>query len=149
MQLFHSFVVPIKMKKVLTILIATLLLASGMQVTLDRHYCGGSLADVRVSLTGKLASCGMEKPESRCPHHPIIDKKCCEDQVSYFSINCNYFPEYFRLAHTTLERDIFPLQMGNYISDNSTNPDLINWGFPPGDILKSRLTQSEICVFRI
>jgi len=63
-----------KMKKVLTILIAAFLLASGMQVSIDHHYCGGSLAGTRISLTGKLASCGMEKPESSCPDHPGIDK---------------------------------------------------------------------------
>ena len=137
------------MKKVLTILIATVLLASGMQVSLAHHYCGGNLADVRLSFTGKLASCGMEEPESIYPDHAIIDKKCCEDQVSYFSISSNYYPEYFNLTNPSSERDLFPLHSGNFISDNSYNPDLINWEFPPGNNFKSRLTQSEICVFRI
>jgi hypothetical protein len=137
------------MKKALTILIAIFLLASGMQVSIDRHYCGGSLAGTRISVTGKLASCGMEQSESSCPGHPVIDKKCCEDQVSFYSISSNYYPEYFSLTHATSERDIFPLQIGNYISNNSFNHDLINWFFPPGDNLKSGLTQPEICVFRI
>ena len=139
----------LKMRKVLTILIATILLASGMQVTLDRHYCGGSLAGTRISITGKLASCGMEESESSCSGHPVIDKKCCEDRVSYFSISSNYYPECFKLTYPTSERGTIHLHTGNLISDNSYNPDLINWVFPPGDNFKSRLTQSEICVFRI
>ena len=138
-----------KMKKVLTILIAAFLLASGMQVSIDHHYCGGSLAGTRISLTGKLASCGMEKPESSCPDHQGIDKKCCEDQLSFYSISSNYYPEYFKLTYPTSERGTIYLLTGNIISDNSYNPDLFNWVFPPGDYFKSRLTQSEICVFRI
>jgi hypothetical protein len=55
------------MKKVLILLIAVILAVSGMQISLDRHYCGGQLADVRVSVTGKLASCGMENEEPVCP----------------------------------------------------------------------------------
>ncbi len=137
------------MKKALTILTVVFLLASGMQVSLDRHYCCGTLADIKISVTGKMASCGMEQSESSCPGHAVINRKCCEDQVSFYSISSKYYPEYFKLTLTPSERDIFPLQTGNYISDNSFNPDLINWVFPPGDNLKSRLTQSEICVFRI
>jgi len=137
------------MKKVLTILITTILLASGMQVTIDRHFCGGSLAGTRISITGKLASCGMEKPESSFPDHPVYNKKCCEDHISYFSISSNYYPEYYKLTYHSSERGSIHLLTGNIISDNSYNPDLINWAFPPGDYFKLRLTQSEICVFRI
>jgi hypothetical protein len=137
------------MKKVLTIIIAAFLLASGMQVSIDHHYCGGSLAGTRISLTGKLASCGMEKPESSSPGYLVFDKKCCEDHVSYYSISSNYYPEYFKLTYPSSERWTIHLLTGNTISDNSYYPDLNNWGFPPGDYFKSRLTQSEICVFRI
>jgi hypothetical protein len=137
------------MKKILTILIATFLLASGMQVTLDRHYCGGTLADTRISITGKLASCGMEKPELSCPDHQVFNKKCCEDRVSYFSISSNYYPEYFKLTYHDSERGTVHLLTGNVIADNSCNSDLNYRIFPPGNYFKSRLTQSEICVFRI
>jgi hypothetical protein len=137
------------MKKVLTILISAFLLASGMQVTLARHYCGGTLAGTRISITGKLASCGMEKPESSCPDHQVFNKKCCEDSVCFFSISSNYFPEYFKLTYHTSTRSTVPLLTGNIIADNSYNPDLIIRVFPPGKHLKPRLSQSEICVFRI
>jgi hypothetical protein len=128
---------------------AIFLLASGMQVSLDRHYCCGTLADIKISVTGKMASCGMEQSESSCPGRAIIDRKCCEDQVTFYSISSKYYPEYFRLTLTTSERDIFPLQMGNFISYNSFNPDLINCFYPPGDNLKPRLTQPDLCVLRI
>jgi hypothetical protein len=137
------------MKKVLTILFAAFILVSGMQVSIDHHYCGGSLAGTRISVTGKLASCGMEESGSSCPDHPVIDKKCCEDQLSFYSISGNYYPEYFKLIYPTSERGTIYLHTGNVISDSSYNPDLINRVFPPGDSFKPRLTQSGICVFRI
>jgi hypothetical protein len=139
----------LKMKKVLTILIATVLLASGMHVTIDHHYCCGMLADIKISVTGKMASCGMEQSELSCPFHPVIDKKCCEDLVSCFSITSNYYPEYFRLVNPTSERNVIPAHKDNWISGISYNPELINCVFPPGDTFNSRLTQSGICVFRI
>ena len=138
-----------KMKKVLTILIAAIILVSGMQVSVDRHYCGGKLIDVKISVTGKLASCGMEQTGSSCPDHPTIDKKCCENQLSFFSLNNNYYPEYFKSIHQVSEKDILPMHMGNLFSGSTFNKDLVNWVLPPGNNLKSRLTQSDICVFRI
>jgi hypothetical protein len=137
------------MKKVLTIITAAILLASGMRVSIDRHFCGGNLADVRISLTGKMAWCGMEQSESDCPHNPVIDKKCCEDQVSFYGINTNYYPEHFKFTPPASERDIIPRLAVNNISGISYNPDLIQWVLPPGDNLKTGLTQPEICVFRI
>lgn len=137
------------MKKILTIFMATFLLASGMQVSLDRHYCCGTLADIRLSFTGKMASCGMEQTESNCPGHAIIDRKCCEDQVTFYSITSKYYPEYFRLTLTASERNIFPQPMGNFISYNSFNPELINCFYPPGDNLRQRFAQNELCVLRI
>lgn len=149
MQLFPFFVVIIRMRKVLTIIIASIFLASGMKVSLGRHYCGGNLVDVKISVTGKLASCGMEQTGSDCPVHPAFGKKCCEDQISTYSLDSNYFPEYFKLSHPFSERDNLPVQIGHFLSDNLSNADPVNWVLPPGVYPKSALTLSEICVFRI
>lgn len=136
------------MKKVLTILFMVILLASGMQVIIDRHYCGGKLADVKISVTGKLTSCGMEKSESNCPVNPSIDKKCCEDQIFLYSLNSNYLPAYFRLSHPSISRIITPVFIDCNIAGNTYGTELSNWVLPPGYKLKFALTQSEICVFR-
>ena len=136
-------------KRILSILIATILLASGIQVSLDRHYCGGNLADVRMSFSGKLASCGMEESVNSCPNQTFLDKKCCEDQVTYFGISGNYYPEYFTLLQPTQERDDTFIIRYNLYSDNSFDSNLVNWVLPPGDNLNSSVTQSWICVFRI
>jgi hypothetical protein len=148
-KLSRSFVVLLMMKRILAILISIILLASGMQVTMDRHYCGGRLAGIKVSLTGKLASCGMKQTTPGCQDHPIVDKKCCEDKVSVYSISSNYYPEYFKLTHPASDRHILPVYADNFICDISYNRDLIKWVLPPGDNLSSGLTLSFICVFRI
>jgi hypothetical protein len=137
------------MRKVLPIVITVVLLASGMQLSIDRHYCGGILADVRISLTGKMASCGMDQSESGYQNYPSIDNKCCEDQVSFYSIVSNYFPEYFKLIRLASERDISIPQLSVFPSCNSYNSDSINWVLPPGFNLRAGLTLAEICVFRI
>jgi len=137
------------MKKVITILVSVILIASGMHISIDRHYCGGSLADVKISVTGKLASCGMEQAESSCSNNPAFDQKCCEDQISLYGITSNYYPEYFKIIHPVSERDVTAIKVGTFIPDKSYNTDLISWVLPPGYNLKTGLTQPEICVFRI
>ena len=137
------------MKKAFAILIAGMVLASGMRISLDRHYCGGKLLDVRISVTGKLASCGMEQSGSNCTNHPVINKKCCEDQISFYSLCSNYYPEYFKISHPVSERNILYLQAGSLLAGTAFNTDFINRVLPPGYPVKSRLTQSAICVFRI
>lgn len=137
------------MKKALAILISAVLFASGMHISIDRHYCGGSLADIKISVTGKLASCGMERSDTECQNHPLVNQKCCEDKISYFTICSNYFPEYFSFDNSLSGKDISHTQTIIPISGNSYNCDLISRVLPPGYYLKSALTQPEICIFRI
>jgi hypothetical protein len=137
------------MKRALAILVTLILVASGMHISIDRHYCGGTLADVKISVTGKLASCGMEPNDSDCGNHPLFDQKCCEDQFSYITISSNYSPEYFRITHQISEKEIILKREVSFISCNLYNPETYNLVLPPGDHPGRRLTQSDICIFRI
>jgi len=137
------------MKKSLAILFAVILFASWMQVSIDHHYCGGQLADTRISLTGKMASCGMEQSGPDCPLNTFFDQKCCEDKICYYSINTNYYSEYLNLTQTAPGRDLIPADKDILLSSIPFNPFLIDWVLPPGDYLSSAVTQSGICIFRI
>ncbi|MBE0667726.1 MAG: hypothetical protein IH593_08640, partial [Bacteroidales bacterium] len=55
------------MKKTISILFVCTVLLTGFQAVISTHYCGGRFADARVSLSGQLASCGMEGNEEGCP----------------------------------------------------------------------------------
>jgi hypothetical protein len=137
------------MKKSFAILIAIVVLASGMQVSIDRHYCCGTLADIKISLTGKKASCGMEQALPGCPDDPVINKRCCENQISFYSLSSNYYPEYFRLTHPVTQKDIIPVHLWNNISNNSYDSGLTNWVLPPGPDNLNCLTRPQICIFQV
>lgn len=139
------------MKKVLTILIVAIILASGMQVSLDRHYCGGRLIDVRISVTGKMASCGMEDTEESCPvqgNH--LKSHCCDDVVTIYNIDNNYTRSYPVLPETSNSNfQIFGIPAtltGNYKAVLTVlNTDVS----PPGYLMSTDVDLSCICVFRI
>ena len=139
------------MRKVLSILFSVVLLLSGISVSIDRHFCGGDLVDVKVSLDGNLASCGMEKPADLIPEQTSMNKKCCEDQLTWYHFSNKYLPEYSRIS-TPID--------GKEISLSALLPDALiqsqnlvtrhgDWKFPPGQKLKSDNILSEICILRI
>jgi hypothetical protein len=137
------------MKGIFAIISSVAILASGMTFSIDRHYCGGELAARRISVSGKLASCGMEKVQNNCSNQPSLDKKCCDDQVTFYRISSKYLPEYFRLSYTSDFKDITSVPVCNVLIRGSNLAINWTWEFPPGVKLKSAPALSEICVFRI
>jgi hypothetical protein len=137
------------MKKIFAILVLPVMFASGINVSIDRHYCGGQLVDTKLSITSKLASCGMEVNETNCSNVPSVGEKCCEDQLSYYGIYNKFVPEFFNLTIPFEGKDI-PTFPGYFAAFN--NPDINNspsWVLPPGVKLKPGIALSEICVYRI
>lgn len=137
------------MKKILAILFLTIIFASGIQVSIYHHYCGGKLAETKVSLSGKLASCGMEENGRTCSNQPFIDKNCCEDQITYLGINAEFVPEYFKLSYPSTGKSISSCTLFNVTLNYSYTINSASWVLPPGDKMKSGLPLSHICVLRI
>ncbi|MGQ9620132.1 MAG: HYC_CC_PP family protein [Bacteroidales bacterium] len=137
------------MKKAVTILITLVFFTYGMHISIDRHFCGGKLAAVKVSLTGEKASCGMEHGDSPCGNNLTLKSKCCEDQVLTLSGNSNYFPEYFRtvepLKNYQVKNNQIIFSTEVRLSGSNTPINV----FPPGKNLLYRHSQPGICVFRI
>ena len=137
------------MKGIFTILIGFIMLASGMTVSIDRHYCDGELAGIKISVSGKLASCGMEKVHNEYPDRPYMDNKCCDDQLTFYRISSKYLPEYFKLSYTTDFKNLPSVPECNSLF-RQPYPDVCRtWELPPGEKLKSAPSLSEICVYRI
>jgi hypothetical protein len=136
------------MKRIFAILISVIILASGLEVSVDRHYCGGTLADVKISLTGKAATCGMEQVTGY-RGDPAISKRCCENQVSFYSLSCISFPVYNKITHPVAGKESAPFHSLSYISIDSYNNGLTSWVIPPGSNIKKSLSRSQICVFRV
>ena len=139
------------MKKILSISVALLMLLSGLQLTISRHYCGGELADAKVSLTGHVASCGMETATDDCSqpgNH--VKSSCCNNQVSVYEVDHNYSPsftEYKAFAQSVLQVFVIPenitfhslTSFSNFYTDVS----------PPDFLPANAVSLPKICVFRI
>jgi hypothetical protein len=139
------------MKKLFSILIAFIMLLSGLQLTISQHYCGGELADSKVSVLGQIASCGMESATDECTQPGThVKSSCCNDKVSFYSVDHNFSPsfsEFNALANTVLL--VFPIPEN--ITFHSLTPfnNLYTEVNPPGFLAANAVSLPKICVFRI
>jgi hypothetical protein len=78
------------MKSVLSISLSVLILFSGINIRYAAHYCGGNVVATKISLSGELATCGMEPGEANNSFSVTIKTHCCEDITSQFTINNTY-----------------------------------------------------------
>ena len=140
-----------QMKKLLSISLALLMLLSGMQLTISMHYCGGELADSKVSVTGHLASCGMETETDNCTSANTIEETdCCRNKVSIYLVDQNYSPSYseFKIFSQSVLQ-IFSLPENNsfhsIFATNTISTDVS----PPENKLVHAVSLPKICVFLI
>lgn len=139
------------MKRILAILFASLILASGMHLSFATHYCGGKEAASKISFSELKASCGMESGITECPSHSKkqIDNDCCKDVVSVYSIEKNYNPATFEFKQFSLNV-LHIFLVPNTIGNLATSSSLLNTNASPPDNLKaSEVRLASICVFRI
>lgn len=120
-----------------------------MKFSIDRHYCGGQLVKTTISLTGKLASCGMESKERRNSNQFYFENKCCEDQITYYSINSKFISEQLKLSHPAAGKNIPPTPELNVILKSIYYYNFNIRVLPPGDGLKPAILLSQICLLRI
>ena len=139
------------MKRILSILFASLILVSGMHLSFATHYCGGKEAASKISFSEQKANCGMETRTTKCPIHSKnqVDNDCCKDVVSVYSIEKNYTSttfEFKQFSLNVLHVFIVPITIGNLAASSS----LLNTNAsPPDNIKASAVRLASICVFRI
>ena len=137
------------MRKILGILFCALLLVPAIKLSLDRHYCGGELADVKVSISGKLATCGMVNEDQPPVGMPVFKGHCCEDHLTILNLDYRYYPETPYYNNLKPARDIpaeeFPHMYSLRNSVTETNSGFI----PPGRHFTPGPEQAVICLFRI
>ena len=127
------------------------MLLSGMQLTISLHYCGGELADAKVSLTGHVASCGMEGETDDCTqpgNH--VESSCCNNQVSTYAIDRNFAPSFTSFKafeQAVLQVFILP-EIQNFNAITAYNRIYTDVS-PPPSWLVSDVNLPDIGVFRI
>ncbi len=137
------------MREVLSILFSAILLTSGIQVSIDRHYCHGELADVSISISGKSATCGMEAENHSLPGTAVFSGKCCEDQVIILNLDSGYYPVSFLYNFLTVPQEI-PFESANELTEhNLAETGYFSSVLPPDRFLPQGPEQADLCLFRI
>ena len=139
------------MKKLLSISFALLILLSGMHFTIATHYCGGVFAATKASISGELASCGMEGLVDEYSSPGIhLKKHCCDDKVSALAVDHNFAPSFTNF--TTFAQhilQIYIIPVSNELH-SLTSVNLISTSVsPPDNFLVHAVSLPKICVFLI
>jgi hypothetical protein len=139
------------MKKVGSIFLSLFMLIAIMHVSVATHYCGGKEVATKISITGRLADCGMEAAKDKKPYQGSgFTKHCCDDVVTVYCISSNYTPAYS-----------FVPELFNYYSHALAVPAdlsaksqidlhrIYSYASPPGALISTNVNLDDICVFRI
>ena len=139
------------MKKFFSILFTLLILISGLHLSLATHFCGGNIAAKKVSVTGKLASCGMETSEDMCPIHGVhFNSLCCDDEVIGYSTDNIYTPTNSEVINSSQHiLQVFNIPVSFSFHSFSDSTSLFTSVGPPDNLLTSAVSLAGICVFRI
>jgi len=138
-------------KKGISILFAFVMIATMFHFSVATHYCGGHIAASKVSLTGELASCGMEGSQKQLPPPGIyFSKHCCEDVVFSYSTDNNYIPSFFNIP----DSDQYNYQSSLLTAQHAVILSIVSKSqysdkSPPGAMRSTNVELSDICVFRI
>jgi hypothetical protein len=138
------------MKKLLSIFFAFLILLTGVHLTFATHYCGGSFAASKISVSGELASCGMEDIEKTCSNPGNhLKSHCCDNEVSVYAIDNTYTPS-FSVATDVVQNilQVFTLPVSITIHSFLPEKPLLTSVSPPGKLFTSIVNLADICVFR-
>lgn len=150
-NIFSSGMFIFQVKKIISIQLLLLIIFSGIRLNIATHYCQNIVAAKVVSLSGKLASCGMESPSRTKSQEDLFTRHCCDDIVRTFTIAKNYFPSSIsslqEIAREVIYIFIIPVsiftngEQSVYTASGETRP--------PGLFYTGSVEQQVICIFRI
>lgn len=141
------------MKKLLSILTIILVVTAMLHFSVAQHYCGGEIVASKISLSGSLATCGMEGNEGECRHGrhgDLVESHCCDDVLTSISIDNNYTP--VTKADAGCEKTKVPVPVMPF--ENPVRLSFVkfrSWSgiSPPGQLTTSSVDLPQIGVFRI
>ncbi len=138
------------MKKILSVLFALFVILSGMHFSVANHFCGGKVADVKISFSGDKATCGMAEDEETCPLHDGLSSNCCRNEVSLFVVDNYNSPSSFQIEKILKKINQVFLMPVNQLS-NLTTPSFQSYTAvgPPNNIAANDVSLPKICVFLI
>ena len=139
------------MKKVFSISLTLLMLTAILHFSVATHYCCGVEVATKVSISGKLAGCGMETSENEIPlQGTYFSGHCCDDIVTIYGVGSYYTPAYSFVPESfqyNFKVLAIPAELSckSRIDFNSFYSKVS----PPGALMSTNVDLSDICVFRI
>ncbi|OIP82929.1 MAG: hypothetical protein AUK44_06670 [Porphyromonadaceae bacterium CG2_30_38_12] len=138
------------MKKIISIVFATLILLSGMHLSLATHWCGGEISQVKLSFAHENATCGMCGEAASTPLTNVSNEGCCKDEMSFFVVDSNFSPFSFQTNQPINQLlQVFDITKTTGIQLLHTNSTTNTHVQPPGNYLAYAVSLPDICVFRI
>jgi hypothetical protein len=139
------------MKKGFSIFTSLLMLVAILHLSVATHYCEGKEVATTVSLSGKLASCGMKCSEMELPLTGTnFTKHCCDNFVTVCGISANYTPSYSFVPESfQYNFQVFAIPVGLSVNSSVDIIPLYTNISPPGALMSTYVDLSSICVFRI
>ena len=139
------------MKKGVSISLVLLIIAAILHLSVATHYCSGKVASSKLSLTGKLANCGMENSKKGLPFPETnFTKHCCDDVVTFCGIDNNYAPSFSFIPESyQYNFQIFAIPVELSVKSQTNINSLHTNVSPPGALMSTNVDLSNICVFRI
>ena len=140
-----------KMKKALSISLSLLMLIAVLHFSVATHYCGGYIAASNISMSGKLATCGMENDDIDLQQTGTSFRThCCDNVLTFIGINNNYFPS-FTFIPESYNNNFLVFSIPLSLTINSISSfKIINTSVnPPGATEINSVNLSVICIYRI
>lgn len=139
------------MKKVISISLVLLMIATLLHLSVADHFCNGKQAASKISLTGKLADCGMDGKGTQIPFSGTsLSVNCCYNVVISYAIDYSYKPSFsfvpesyqdnFQILSLSPGFTVYPVTDLKLQDTNNS---------PPGVFMSTNVDLSDICVFRI
>ena len=139
------------MKKVIASSLIFLFLSAVLHLSVATHFCCGNISASKISLSGKLATCGMASDDITLPiSGSHFSSHCCENVLVFCGINSIFFPsfsfvnetfqQHFHFFSIPTDLDLQPLASIKSICTNLS---------PPGPSVSNTVELPDICVFRI
>ena len=139
------------MRKGISIFFALVMILSGTHFTIAKHFCGGELVDTKLSISGKLATCGMASDDDRSLSPGIeIKNHCCDNKISTIGIINNYIPSICLMKeNVNVQPSPFHLPVNLLLCSQNFHNNISPIIRPPGKISSASVSLDDICVFRI
>jgi hypothetical protein len=111
----------------------------------------GKIAASKISLSGELATCGMENDENEQTQTDTqFTSHCCDNVLVFCGINGNYFPSFYFVPESyNNDFQVFSVPACLTLCSITPVKSFHTASSPPGVSASNDVDLTSICVFRI